>query len=79
MLSIIIPTIGEVLVDLATMALCGATIYLQGKDETKSPCIVVCSRISWQDDHIYDYGWAHIIGYKINGEYTTCNHYASIG
>lgn len=79
MLSVRIPTVGEILVDLATMFLSGATIYLRGKDEAKNPCTVICSRISWNDDYSYDYGWAHIIGYMVNGEHTACNHYASIG
>jgi hypothetical protein len=38
-----------------------------------------CSKISWQEDYVFEYGWAHIVSYTINGTTTACDHYTSIG
>lgn len=79
MLTVRIPGIGEVLVDLDTLVYSCGKFLICGHDDDYNKCIVALSKISWQDDYIYEFGWAHIIAYTINGVTTPCNHFTSIG
>lgn len=79
MLTVRIPSIGEVLVDLATMCYRNGKTIICGHDDDHNNCTISCSKISWQEDFFYEFGWAHIVAYTINGVTTPCNHFTSIG
>ena len=76
MLTIRIPELGQVSVLLDTLN------YAQGRYTMRCANIngtISCSRISWQEDYIYEYGWVRVVSYTINGVTTPCDYLTSIG
>lgn len=79
MLTVRIPSIGEIFVDISTLVYSCGKHFIVGKSEDGSRYTLALSKISWQEDYIYEYGWVHIVEYIINGNTVPCNHYTSIG
>lgn len=77
-MSVRIPSIGEVTLDMNSDEFNGGVHVIKGHDEEHNMFIVKCSRISWQDDFIHDYGWVRIVEYITGGVSVLCNHYTSI-
>lgn len=76
MLTARIPSLGELTILLDTMAYADGLLHLFCPNING---VIHCSTISWQDDFIYEYGWAHIVGYTIDGVTTSCDYCTSIG
>ena len=75
MITVRIPTLGEVTILLSSIYYAGGVFYIS--------CVGIngylrCSKFSLQDDLTYDYGWIHIVSYTIDGVTTSCDHYTSI-
>ena len=77
MLTVRIPSIGEVTFTLDTMQVSNGITIVQGRADNQ-PCTVQMRKVSWNDDLTYDYGWCHIVGYAINGVPTSCDFRTSI-
>lgn len=78
MLTVRIPSIGEITFSLATMQVSNGMTLVQGRNEDHQPCTVQMRKVSWNDDLTYDYGWCHIVGYAVNGVHTSCDFRTSI-
>lgn len=76
MLSIYLPTLGELTVLVETLEYREGLYHLRCNNVRGE---IHCSKISWQEDYIYEYGWVNIVSYTIDGVTTSCNHYSSIG
>ena len=78
MLTIRIPSIGEVTFSLETMQISNGMTIAEGRNENNESCTIQMRKVSWNDDFTYNYGWCHIVGYSINGFFTTCDFRTSI-
>ena len=76
MLSIIVPSLGELTVLLDPVAYSNGLFHLFCANINAT---IHCSKIHWQDDFTYEYGWIHIVSYTLNGETITCDHCTAIG
>lgn len=76
MLSVYIPALGEVTVQLETLEFQNGQYHLRCNNVNG---VIHCSKISWQEDYTYEFGWAHVVSYVIDGVFTPCNHFTSIG
>lgn len=78
MVAIRIPTIGEILISLATTIYSDGFFYITGHDEDRNNYTLKCSRLSLQDDISSEYGWVNIVGYWADTIFTPCQCYSSI-
>lgn len=78
MVAIRIPTIGEILISLATTIYSDGFFYITGHDEDHNDYTLKCSRLSLQDDLSSEYGWANIVGYWTNATFIPCQCYSAI-
>lgn len=78
MVMVRIPTIGEILLNLATTTYAGGFFYILGHDTERTNYTIKCSRLSLQDDLSSEYGWVNIVGYYANEIFTPCQHYSSL-
>ena len=76
MLTVYLPTFGEVTVLVETIQYSNGLYSLRCNNVNG---VIYCSKISWQEDYIMEYGWVNIVSYTIDGVTTSCNHYSSIG
>lgn len=76
MLSVYLPNLGEVTVLVETIEYREGLYHLRCNNVRGE---IHCSKISWQEDYVFEYGWAHIVSYTIDGTTTACDHYTSIG
>lgn len=76
MLTVYLPTFGEVTVLVETLEYSNGLYSLRCNGVNG---VVYCSKISWQEDYLFEYGWVNIVAYTIDGTTTSCNHYSSIG
>jgi len=76
MLSVYLPDLGEVTVLVETLEYANGRYQLRCNNVNG---VIYCSKISWQEDYLYEYGWVNIVGYSINGATVSCNIYSSIG
>lgn len=75
MLTVRIPELGELTVQLDTLTYDKGLFTLKcDHDRT-----ITCSRISWQEDYVYEYGWVHVVSHTVNGVTTPCDYLTSIG
>lgn len=79
MLTVRIPSIGEILVDLETLMQSRGHFTICGHDEDHNDYVLTLAKISWQEDYIYEFGWTHVVAYTMQGVTTPCNHYTAIG
>lgn len=75
MLTIRIPSLGELSVILETLVYANGLFHINCSNNAT----LHCSKISWQDDFIYEYGWAHVVAYTIDSITTSCDYCTSIG
>lgn len=75
MLTVRIPELGELDVIIDTLIYNNGLFTIKCKNDRA----IICDKISWQEDYIYEFGWVHIVSYIIDGVTTPCNHYTSIG
>ena len=78
MVTVRIPTIGEILLDIATLIYSNGLFYISGHDEERNNYTLKCSQISWQDDYSSQYGWARIVEYMTGGECVKCDLFSAI-
>lgn len=78
MVTVRIPTIGEILLDIATLIYSNGLFHIAGHDNEHKLYVLKCSQISWQDDLSSEYGWARIVEYQTGGECVKCSLFTSI-
>ena len=75
MLTVRLPELGELSVFLDSLSYDNGLLTMQCKNN----CAITCSKISWQEDYLYEYGWVRVVSYTVNGVTTPCDHLTSIG
>lgn len=78
LMSIYMPSIGEVTLYMDSDEFKDGVHVIQGRDNEHNALTIKCSRIVWQDDFTYEYGWVRVVEYIKNGVSTKLEHYTSI-
>lgn len=78
MMGINIPSIGIISVNLHTITVEGGMLTTFGHDDAHNQYVIKLSKLSLQDDLIYECGWARIASYTVNGVTTTCDLFTAL-
>ena len=73
MVTIYIPTRGQVSVFLERITSIGSNFLLHGKDAHNNHIHIVADRFAFADDYISQYGYIHIIKYTIYNHTVPCD------
>ena len=78
MVTVRIPSIGELLLNIGTLIFIDGFNYISGHDDEGIFYMLKCSYISWQDDLSHEYGWARIVEYRTSADVVKCDIFTSI-
>lgn len=78
MVGVRISSIGEILLNLASVIYSEGFYYISGHDIEHNNYTLQCSHISIQEDLSAHYGWVNIMGYWTGLKFTACPCYSSI-
>ena len=78
MMGIRIPSIGIISINLGTTTFVNGMLAVWGHDDDHNKYTIMLSKLSLQDDLIYECGWVRIASYTVNGVTTICDLFSAL-